>query len=788
MDACMSMLFSPFRSSSSPAAVRRFLCTITISGVQLPLHSISSPLLLFHKNTSRSSFSIDECTSIQRSYSATFDVKKTKLRCSIDNYIGGGGGGESSDNDFEKVVSMVDEECVGIQCYTNATPGFRGVLKQRYADFIVNEVDPDGNVVHLTNLAAPAEALISDAELETPNFFRPEDTESENIVGSDYAPVLEAFKTLAGDANADILKTLLEQLAGEETVNISPITLLPDSDKMHRTGVHNFFKSRLPHLITDTVDGPDNASKCIRVRFCTGKKNRGTRGRTDIKDNNFHNKRQKQDVKGGAELQPFDGRGADNWPTHRPKFLQFHLYKENKDTQDALMVIARMLGTQPKSFGFAGTKDKRAITTQRVTAFKQSALKLAALNKRLYGIRVGNFCYVDNGLVLGELSGNRFTVTLRGVVADSECVLSKAAEGLKKGGFVNYFGLQRFGTGSVPTHTIGATLLRGEWKAAVDKILLPREAEQTDAMEAREYYRNTGDVDGALLRMPRYLVAERSLVSLKRSPGNFLQAISNIPRTLRMMYVHSYQSYLWNHAATRRVQRYGVQAVVEGDLVLSDVLEDRLSHDEMHDCDDPLPENHVVSNVEDGSEIYQEAAEPEVDNDRKINVKRVSADDVKSGRYSIRDVLLPLPGSSTLYPGNETSTIYQDLAAKDFLNLKSCTHNVKEFSIVHLPGGYRHLIVCPQDYEWKVLKYDDVSKPLYETDLDKINKTCGEHGSHVKTENQELDKSTIEFLGGSQTALQLSFTLPSSCYATMAIRQLLKASTSATFHKTLNED
>jgi tRNA pseudouridine13 synthase len=45
---------------------------------------------------------------------------------------------------------------------------------------------------------------------------------------------------------------------------------------------------------------------------------------------------------------------------------RFHLCKENKDTQEALGVIGKMLGLQSRSFGFAGTKDKRAVTTQQV--------------------------------------------------------------------------------------------------------------------------------------------------------------------------------------------------------------------------------------------------------------------------------------------------------------------------------------------------------------------------------------------------------------------------------------
>lgn len=49
---------------------------------------------------------------------------------------------------------------------------------------------------------------------------------------------------------------------------------------------------------------------------------------------------------------------------------------------------------------------------------------------------------------------------------------------------------------------------------------------------------------------------------------NFLAALMRIPYGLRTMYVHAYQSYLWNTATSERCLKYGTDSVVEGDLVL----------------------------------------------------------------------------------------------------------------------------------------------------------------------------------------------------------------------------
>lgn len=726
---------------------------------------------------------------------------------------------------------MTEEADVGILQYTSSFPGFRGVLKQRYTDFIVNEVDCDGKVIHLTSLDAPVEEKQEVLESsKVTNEVANKECQTNNVNSSDYSKHIEAFESLAGKSDAEKLKDLIGQISAGSTENLSPIVLSADPDKAHRTALHDFFKTNLNFLVTDTIEGTDSNAKCVRVRYYPNKKgahgrDRDCRGQGDKKRKNWGSKEDRNSKRGKSDGslsgdfdQAFDSRGADGWPEDRGKFLRFHLCKENKDTQEALMVIGKMLGVQTRSFGFAGTKDKRAVTTQRVTIFKQEASRLAALNKRLYGIKVGDFCYVKDGLVLGQLSGNRFTITLRGVVAERNDIITEAAEGLGKNGFINYFGLQRFGSGSVPTHSIGAALLRGEWKTAVDLILDPRNGERRDIKEVREYYKSTLDINGTLKQMPRYLVAERAILTcLKKNANNYLQAICSIPRTLRMMYVHSYQSYLWNHAASARVQKYGVEKVIEGDLVYckeTDVDKQNPNRtDEKEAFDDDSGYDFDVINETTESDLSQESVSV---------AKIVDADDIASGRYTIDDVILPLPGSRVIYPANDIAETYHNLAGKDSVNLQDSSHSVKEFSIMNLAGGYRRLIQKPIDYLWNITKYEDPTQQLVTTDLDELakcnnvnNNVLQETSNEKSTEleklsdlegeqspqnnvvegyNEEKLKTNVKEVnhdGGSEpsshTALQISFTLPTSCYATMAIRELLKTSTSTAFHKTLND-
>ena len=138
------------------------------------------------------------------------------------------------------------------------------------------------------------------------------------------------------------------------------------------------------------------------------------------------------------------------------RFCNFTLYKENRDTMSAINLISRLLHVKPSVFSYAGTKDKRAITSQRVCASNIDAGRVCTLNKVMKNIAVGDFEYAKCALKLGDLGGNHFSIVLRNISPNAdESSVSALIQSLKQNGFINYFGMQRFGSGSVPTFEIG---------------------------------------------------------------------------------------------------------------------------------------------------------------------------------------------------------------------------------------------------------------------------------------------------------------------------------------------
>jgi len=100
-------------------------------------------------------------------------------------------------------------------------------------------------------------------------------------------------------------------------------------------------------------------------------------------------------------------------PKESGRFVYFLLKKRNRNTADAIRDIARALSVPETRFGFAGLKDKIAVTSQVCSADGISAERLENVN--VQGVSVMLLGFGDEPVHIGDLEGNRFRITLRGL-------------------------------------------------------------------------------------------------------------------------------------------------------------------------------------------------------------------------------------------------------------------------------------------------------------------------------------------------------------------------------------
>lgn len=463
------------------------------------------------------------------------------------------------------------------------------------------------------------------------------------------------------------------------------------------------------------------------------------------------------------------------WEELGGPYLHFTIYKENKDTMEVVSFLARQMKMNGKAFQFAGTKDRRGVTVQRACVLKVYADRLAQLNKTLRNAQLGDFEYRQHGLALGDLEGNEFVITLRdctfpgtdsgeSAVVRANKLVGQALHDLRERGYLNYYGLQRFGTFATGTHTVGIKMLQGDFKGAIDAILhfSPGALAGVDPgsqvissddkarAEAINIFQTTRKVTEGLDKLPRKFSAESNVIrSLGRSRTDFLGALQTIPRNLRLMYVHAYQSLVWNHAASERWRLYG-DRVVEGDLIITN-QSDKNDEEEV----DADGEVIVVPQAEDSSTAVE---------DMFTRARPLSADEAASGMYTVFDVVLPLPGFDVVYPENEMTEFYKRFMGSEQGGGLDPFDMRRKWKDVSLSGSYRKLLSRPgASSSFEIKSYSQDDQQFVQTDLDRLTgKTLEEPSPPTSS-------------GENKIAVILKFQLGSSQYATMALRELMKA-------------
>lgn len=586
--------------------------------------------------------------------------------------------------------------------------GFRGILKARFSDFHVNEIDVEGN-----------EAVLN--ELKLPEAPQEDNSNSE-----------EELTQLIGQEKVDHIRKMAE--AKEKCSDIIEIDVT-ELSKEDRGKIHNGAKHIFGSAIVGSTVTKEERKYVTFAQF------------------------DKKKVR--------DRREKWLWPH---EFTYFLLYKENVDTIQATSLLTENLKCAPSAFAYAGTKDRRAKTTQWVSIRHGEPARIAAAAAKIRNIKLGNFCFKPQQLKLGQLRGNRFRIVLRQVTA-SEDVLRISLESFREKGFINYFGLQRFGNcASIPTYKVGIEILKGEWKNACDLILKPREGDPWFMQQVREIWQKTGDAKSAF---EKFFYSNKSIEKsilkwLASHENDYRGALEHLPRNMRLLYSHSYQSLIWNRVASRRIKDLGYK-LVPGDLVFVDKSSEETECEPVLDVEAALEQSEATpqEDKEEKEDAEQPEQTPEVSHFKSL-VKPLTEADIGSGQYTIFDIVLPLPGHDIAYPANDCATWYEELLAADELSSEKLKQKTKMHS---LTGAYRKVFIKPENLDWKVVAYEKPDETLILSDVERLNGT----------------PEPVPGESAPNKALLLDFRLPSSAYATMALREILKVDTSALHQRSLEQ-
>jgi len=214
-------------------------------------------------------------------------------------------------------------------------------------------------------------------------------------------------------------------------------------------------------------------------------------------------------------------------------YAYFWLSKKGYTTQRAMDKISGFLRCRVRDIGFAGNKDKQAVTRQAIS-IKDPSSRINSDRFEVFNSELLSLEYIGRGgnpVSLGDLDGNEFKIVIR----DCDNEPHKIEQ------LINYFDEQRFSETNVG---VGKAIVKGDMKTACSLI-------QADDVR----------------------------MHLEKSPNDCVGAMKHLPLKIRMLFVHAYQSWIWNETVSKYLQcKYNGSEIIQykfGKLVFpKQVVED----------------------------------------------------------------------------------------------------------------------------------------------------------------------------------------------------------------------
>ncbi len=255
-------------------------------------------------------------------------------------------------------------------------------------------------------------------------------------------------------------------------------------------------------------------------------------------------------------------------PSGEGEHVYLYIEKRGLTTQDVVKKLAKAFRVRRSAVGYAGLKDKHAVTRQHFSVHLPDPAGEAEFLANLERYKTMQVLWSDrhtNKLRRGHHGGNRFVIRIRDVEPTSVVSAKRILDQLVRLGAPNYLGEQRFGYRR-NSHRLGRCLLLGEHQAFLDEMLgRPSPSDADYLVEGRRAY-EAGDHGRALELWPRNLPYDRQALDALRQGKTAEQAVASIDATQRHFLLSAMQSAIFNTALDTRLRGGLFNRLLPGDL------------------------------------------------------------------------------------------------------------------------------------------------------------------------------------------------------------------------------
>lgn len=261
---------------------------------------------------------------------------------------------------------------------------------------------------------------------------------------------------------------------------------------------------------------------------------------------------------------------VDEQPLYQPSGSGEHIYmliqKKMMSTLEMIGIIAKHFGVSRKDVGFAGLKDKHAITRQVVSIYApgKKIEDFPMLQHESLSVLWAD--YHNNKLRPGHLRGNRFSIRIRNVEPTRVRDAMRVMKMLQQTGVPNRFGEQRFGM-LANNHIIGRAIICGDWNGAVRELLGPNATRPEFNTDARRLF-TEGKYREAIVAYPLQATIETRVLNALSQGKDARRAFQVLDETSIRFYLSAFQSAVFNAVLDDRLARNTLGSLAVGDVAL----------------------------------------------------------------------------------------------------------------------------------------------------------------------------------------------------------------------------